>query len=246
MKFPSFIFLLILLASVSGRTEEPARKDLQPQSWPPAFELWLAKVTGINPNVYRTLARNRGVTQRPRGTSLIRRDLTKGTDQTLWQCGNCWSPILLNGDEIAVLREDGVWAVSTQMKGAHQLIKAGGLSEAISRIAGQPEWVLLVRAESVGNCEYTTWRASLRSGTLERYGEAKATCLLEFDFRSLIKPDQVHDNFVLTTSESDDPPLHVTKHSSSGGGESVVVLLPAQAAFDPIWLSDSSIAYIVK
>ena len=219
----------------------------KPQSWPAAFEAWLSKVTGINPNLYRNLARNRGVTKRPSGSELVRRDLATGADQTLWQCGNCWSPILFGGDEIAVLKEDGVWVVSVQTKAARQAIKAAGLREAISSIKEQPEWVLLVRGEQAGDCEYATWRANLRSGVLERFGEAQTTCLLEFDFRSLIKPDQVRGDFVLATSEDDDPPLHVTKlRSSTSTVESVVVFPSRKAAFDAIWLGDSSIAYIVR
>jgi len=119
---------------------------------------------------------DRGVTQRPTGTALVRRDLISGVDQTLWQCGNCWSPILLGGEEIAVLKEDGVWVVSLQNKTALQAIKAAGLRELISSIKEQPEWVLVVRGEQTGDCEYTTWRANLRSGALERFGEAETTC----------------------------------------------------------------------
>jgi hypothetical protein len=243
----AFCFLLLVSVPVCILAQSQAEKRSKPQSWPAAFEAWLSKVTGINPSVYRNLARNRGVTQRPTGTTLVKRDLATGVDQILWQCGNCWSPILFGGDEIAVLREDGVWVVSVQTKAARQAIKAGGLREAISSIKDQPEWILLVRGEQAGNCEYTTWRANLRSGALERFGEAETTCLLEFDFRSLVKPDQVLGDFVLTTSEDDDPPLHVTKRcTSASGGESVVILPSGKAAFDPIWLGDSTIAYIMR
>jgi len=67
-----------------------------------------------------------------------------------------------------------------QNKTALQAIKAAGLRELISSIKEQPEWVLVVRGEQTGDCEYTTWRANLRSGALERFGEAETTCLLEF------------------------------------------------------------------
>jgi hypothetical protein len=243
-KLPAIIVLLTLLANPFVFAEEPTGGNLQPQSWPVTFESWLAKVTGIDPKVYRTLARNRGATQRPRGTSLNRRDLITGIDQTLWQCGGCWSPILMSREEIAVIRDDGVWGVSILTKTPRQLIKAAGVREAVSAIADDSKWLLLVRTQRTGDCEYTTWRADIRSGVLERYGDSKVTCLLEFDFRSLIRPDQVRGDLILTTSEDDDPPLHVTKHNFSGTGESIVVLLPRRLAFDPIWLSDHAIAYI--
>lgn len=249
-----WIICLIALAFIGA---------LPPSTQAKTFKEWFCSLLGIDPKVYDKLTRSRGPSESPvAGLRLMKRNLKIGTEEILWDCNGCWSPVMLNSSEIAVLKKDPgteenqIWIVPvTKPANRRQVFKGSGIDVLLGR-ASKSNRLLL--AQKIADCrqssdgEYSIREIDLsaRDPKLQKPSELPQPCISAVDASP--KPDQIRNQILLGTSDNKDinsgQPIRreLTKLLLNDGYSAPLVSQPDEhfESYDPIWLSDDAIIYI--
>ena len=245
------IVLGIVLGVAGGQTAPPQKKAPVPEQ--EKFLRRLAKWLGIDPDLYVKISAPRGGAEQMVGSTIVRADLTRHTEEVVSKCGSCWSLAVI-GEEFAVLKSDGVWTVSTQGGELRQRVKTRGLQDIIGPVAERTGWLLVAARRDEPACEFRLETLDLATSKQEPLPEGTA-CLTEGDLGALVKPGAVRAGQYLSASEPGPDPIRllVAQIRTSAIGprppnQPVLPWLKGQEErvnrFAPVWLTDTSIAYL--
>lgn len=259
--------LLFLCSLLFGQTAPQPKKasgksNDKSRSWSTAFEAWLDKLTGIPNNFLRNQGAQRSGSGWPRGRALVSAEVQDGSllhESVIWDCQDCWSPLSLGPDRIAVTKDDGVWVVSTKDRkpiSAEPIVRATDIRVLLALSQDNSSRIIVLRSDITNQYEYSTWLCDLDAGTISRYREPAIDEVLEFDFRELVRPQQVRNHLLVRNRDADDDPLRIAIYRLAEIKDGVLgtgTLLAAQrkeehpaSRFDPVWTGDGSIVYVVR
>jgi hypothetical protein len=192
------ILLLILIINlwIFANAQAPKRENSE------NFASWICRKVAWKLEIYRKLVAVRQIPHQVTGTHLAVADIGSQSESVRFECGTCWSPAVIDGFELAVLKSDGLYAVPASGP-AMLVVPAEGLRMIVGRIAGAERSFLVLRHKpDSAQCTYTLAVADLVSKSLKSTGDGEPGCLVEAELNQLARPDTVRETRVLPADES--------------------------------------------
>jgi hypothetical protein len=215
---------------------------------------WFRATFGIDLQAYANLTGVRGGDERGAGARLIAYDITRKTETTLWQCGGCWSPVLV-GESTAVLRiaavsadQSEVWMVTSC--GVHRV---GGPLPLDSALVGTDRGTIYAAVPDSRCAAEATYRLvaiDSQSGAIADLPDS-----LCMGGASLPRAGRVRDDRIISSTPAQ-------KADGMTQPRKLYVLAPAKGArptasplslpvddvdrFDPIWGGSDRVIYVAR
>jgi hypothetical protein len=246
------VFRLLLMVVLTLVVSSP------PAASPESLQTWLEGVlhwTEERAKAYFRVAGTKGMEERHAGERLTRADLATKTESVIYECGSCWSPVVVDDGRVAILKTDGVWLVRLDGGAAHLAVAATRLHKIVGRTKDRPARLLVVQqvAEQAG-CEYELRFADVGAGKIEEAEGIAVTCVGEEDLAALRKPDMFHNGRVVRATDPAGrfPPKLLVADMPAQGER----LLPARdllpwieddnGRLDPVWIGDNAVLYVIR
>jgi hypothetical protein len=256
---------LVVLCAVSLLLQVPAgapSKVLtaqQPAKKPPVSTTkkkppvsWFTRVLKIDPRAYANLTAFRQGRSFDAGSSLASFDRSTGQEETLWECGSCWSPTIVD-DGIAVLRHTDTAAVELWLvpaKGSPRRVAKVDGAAMIAGADGKHVFAGVTASECAGSEEgpYALVEIDMKGRTAP---VKESPC---FGTVSLIAAGRVRgDRLLGTTSKADltgrRRPRRIIVYTPATGDTPEAVpfddrMTASVDRIDPVWWSDDRIVYV--
>lgn len=214
---------------------------------------WIYKKLGIDPKIVQKFTAPKGNEQRRRGKRLLWVNLQDEEEHLLWACSDCWSPVMANDRDIAVLKNDGLWLVPAN--GQPRLaVPAQGLLDVLGRIVNEVDHLLVFQSgQAEGQtCPVVIRIADLKTGALLP-ADTEAGCIDAAGM--LVHRDELWGTRKLSSTSRTSPlgpalELLVEDAATPNGLEArpLTPRLNARDStrdrFDPIWRSGSEVVYL--
>jgi len=245
----------ILILSIALLSTAPQKNAKPPKQPAKSVAAWLAEKLGIDPLAYANMTGVRkGADEITHGRRLVELDVAGGLERTLWDCGSCWSPALVNNG-IAVLRDDeegiGIWIVPDQGT-PHLAVRAPHAVALMGETGNPPALAIAIsdpRCGKGGGAALQLAEADLAAGTIRTRNDAP--CLVP----PLPSRDRIAGNRLAGTTASRDS-------SGKRVPRRLIVIEPANKPkpvakrlgtfndsvdrFDPVWRGASHVVYIAN
>lgn len=232
---------LLVLGGVIGLQGLSASQDK-------SFIAWLCKKLKIDPGVYARVTRD--IPKVRAGDRVETFDKTTGVETTVWNCGGCWSPTMLDSKSFAVVKEDGIWTFTLgEADSARKPLDAKQIQWILGPVDQPPKSLLIAAALNQNGCVLTLQYAPLNGGKLLPVQDSDTTCL--DNAGNLIRSGQVKDDRIIHSSANDTDIL-VTENPATPQGLVVDNLFDSRlnsakdgvARFDPQWVNQTTILYL--
>jgi hypothetical protein len=229
------------------------------------FKEWFCGLLGINPKVYDKLTRTRGPDDPIPGARLMKLNLETGNEEVVWNCIGCWSPVMVNSTDIAVLKKDAatgqsqIWILpAAKATGQHQVFAGAGIDMLVG-LANKPNKLLLLQKnadckKSSEGDEFSIREIDLGfpGSKLEKPADLPQQCVSLID--AVPKPDQIRNQILLSNSAKLDINSGQRKRrelTKLPVNDKYFAPLAPQLdeqfeRYDPIWLSDREVIYILN
>jgi hypothetical protein len=216
---------------------------------PPSLFDRICRLMKIDPKVVR---KSRGGQEAVSGERLMVADLKARKISTLWNCGGCISPAVVDSRRIALIKGDAIWIVRRDGTPPFRALDAPGIRTLVGRIVDSPDRLLvLIDAASSANPSLSPRVADLSAKRL-----ISPPAGIEGSFEAgeaselFPHPDEYRNQTQIKTSVS--RPWHlqlVPLADANGLNRDLLPWLPASTEgvterFSGIWLDDETVAYL--
>jgi len=190
------------------------------------------------------------------GDHIALANLDTKTETQIQDCGECWSPAVIDAQTIAFLKSDGIWIQPVAGGPPRRAVSAAGLRMLAGPAVEMPSSVMVLQHLSdTATCEYRLVIANLSSGSLAVQSQAPQ-CLGEEDIGAVPRAGAIQGTRVLYNSHPGQGFRRILvgeMASGTGGDGDRVSLLPWGDAngdgidrFDAVWLDSSRVIYVQK
>jgi len=213
-----------------------------------SFIVWLCQKLKIDPGVYARVTRD--IPRVRAGDKIVSFDKTTGMETTIWSCGGCWSPTLLDSKTIAFIKEDGIWTFTIgQADSARKVLEASQIQWILGPVDQPTQSLLVATSLNQNGCALTLQYAQLIEKKLLPVPDSDTTCL--DNAGNLIRSGQVNGDRLIHSSANDTDIL-VIENPATAGGRVVDMLFDPRlnsakdgiSRFDPQWINATTILYI--
>jgi hypothetical protein len=242
--------LVAAFAQAQTRTPTPSpKKETLPE--------WICRILQMDPKTYARLVGVRQGQEQMGGARIATADLQAHSESVVYECGECWSPAVIDGENIAFLKADGVWVKPLDGGSARLAVSARGLRTLVGKASGNAaEWVVLQHEANDEACEYRLRLADLSSGRLDSVSE-QTRCLGEAELGGAPRWGALRGHRVLVNSPSGAGVKRILVGElasdgalASGARTSLLPWIDAQEdgidRFDAVWLDDTRVVYVQK
>lgn len=246
MRSRSCGLVLLILFSWGGLRAD----SKQAQDWAVRYQAWLCKVAGYGCKLTKRPGTTRGdVSPRLVGETLMTYDLEgpQGHPQGrfIWEDCNCWSPIPIGSESLAVVTEDGIWLVPLSHPAGRKLIFKNSDVLELLDAGGSPSSILFLQSSKDNDCAFQPYELNTETLKVSRApASLNLECGSEWDAQNLKKPAQVAAGRTLSAAIYNGKYkiyLEIANESRP--------LLPAPGGanldcFDPVWITHSVLAFV--
>jgi hypothetical protein len=252
---PILVCAFLLAGAIAS--SQTQKKEPLPAPKKETTSAWICRVLRVDPKTYVKLVGVRQGQEQIGGDHLALADLQAHTETQIDECGECWSPAVVDSQTVAFLKTDGVWVKPLRGGEAHLAVKAKSLRVLAGPAEGRTSaWVVLQHQAGGAGCDYRLVVADLASGQLDLETEPPK-CLGEEDIGGVLRAGVLRGNKVLYNS----PPGQgfrrillgeLTADGDSAGTERVPLLPWIEALadgidrFDAVWVDDNRVVYAQK
>lgn len=191
------------------------------------------------------------------GTELARFDRRDNTEEVLWACKGCTSPLVLNENHIAVVKQDGIYMYDLINKEARLITPSGTqempVIETLLGLSSEQGWIVVaIRLTEENNCQkfkrYSVALVEIISGKIRKPENQPEACLeLSLLLGERFNNNQISGDQVLAQETGTQRKLLLSKVGSKGTAS---YLMPESLAedgsdrFDPVWAGPEKVVYI--
>jgi hypothetical protein len=214
------------------------------QDWTARYRAWLCKVAGYGCNIKDVADTRKGDHAHPLGGDLMTYDVATPQGRFIWQNCGCWSPMPIDADSLAVVTEDGIWAIPLSHPAGRKLIYKSPDVLDLLQVRGSPPSILLLKSSKENGCAFQPFLLNTETfKSTSAPEEIDLDCGKEWDDTDLVKPAQIANGNTLTAS------IFNGKYKIYlGDRDGIKPLLPAAGAkgecFDPVWITKSLMAFV--
>lgn len=236
--------LLLIVVVAELLAQEPAKESVFNR---------VCKWMGLNPALYSRMA-TRGGDVEPAGNRLMRCDLRTRKPELLWDCGECWSPIIMSEVAAAVAKADGIWRVPLDGSSPAKILSENKIAILVGASPTDAQQLLVLMASSEGpSATYTPRLADLRMGKLADTPVELRGIYKKDDLAAFPRPDAFRGDLLLSTSQ--DTPMRmlvarvtITPTVSLGDNEELLPGVSGKGVerFRPIWSGTDSILFLER
>jgi hypothetical protein len=216
--------------------------------WIVRFNAWSCRVAGFGceKNALRFTEHRSVPGARPRGGTLVTYNLDTHDVHIVWPDCKCWSPVRHDEGELAVATDEGIVVVPLSNPSQRRLLyMSPGVKELLGTELTANRDLLFLQSTADSSCDFEP--RVLKGGVVTSTASITAdlSCGADFDFLKLVRPSQLSNGRTLTTS------WHGRYVIDLQSGEKVQPLFPndhgdAPDRFDPVWVDQTSIAFVTK